>query len=65
MDDRDGRAAARAAGLNITGTVGVLERAAGQGLLDLGEAFEVLRATDFYSSPRVIDLALERFRNKR
>lgn len=62
MDDRDGRAAARQAGLNITGTVGVLELAARRALLDLEEAFDALRRTDFYISPHVLELALERFR---
>lgn len=62
MDDRDGRAAAKNAGLTVTGTVGVLDTAARQGLLDLEQAFVALRETDFYISPRVLELALERFR---
>ncbi|MEO1009579.1 MAG: DUF3368 domain-containing protein [Planctomycetota bacterium] len=65
MDDRDGRAAAVARGLDVTGTVGVLELAARRDMLDLAEAFVALKATDFYISPRVLELVLERFRAER
>ena len=40
----------------------MLEAAAREGILDLEMAFEALRKTDFYISPRVLELALERFR---
>ena len=38
IDESDGRSAARARNLQITGTIGVLQRAAENGLLDLAEA---------------------------
>lgn len=62
MDDRDGRAAARNAGLEITGTVGVLEAAARNGLIDLEEAFNALIETDFYISTRVLQEAISRYK---
>jgi len=51
MDERDGVAAARALGLNTVGTIGVLDRAARRGLLDLRQAVSRLRATNFRGSP--------------
>jgi len=37
LDDRDGRRIARQEGLRVAGTVGILERAAAAGLIDLPE----------------------------
>lgn len=47
MDDRGGVAVARRKGLAVTGTLGILDLAARLGLLDLGEAFARLQATNF------------------
>ena len=58
MDDRAGVAAARARGCLVTGTLGVLVEAAGQGLLDLTAAFAALRATNFHHSPALLDALL-------
>jgi len=46
---------------NVTGTAGVLERAAAQGMLDLKDAFERLKATDFWISGRLLDQRLQLF----
>lgn len=48
MDDWEGRQEAERRALTVTGTLGVLERAAEQGLLDLPTALARLQATNFY-----------------
>jgi predicted nucleic acid-binding protein len=65
MDDLDGRKAARSLGLTVIGTVGLLERAAEKGLIDLPEAVAKLRQTNFFISPGLLDAALERDRLRR
>ena len=47
MDDREGVAVARGKGLNVTGTLGVLDVAAHQGLVDFAEAMRKLERTNF------------------
>jgi predicted nucleic acid-binding protein len=47
MDDRDCVMLAREHGLNVIGTLAVLELAAARGLLDLQTVFRRLRATTF------------------
>lgn len=47
MDDREGVFAARSPGIEVTGTLGVLARAAKRNLLDLEEAFGRLKETNF------------------
>jgi predicted nucleic acid-binding protein len=54
IDDRLGRQAAIDRGLRITGTIGVLEMAAQRGLIDLQEAFERLKQTNFWLSPEFL-----------
>lgn len=48
LDDRAGVAAARARGLMVTGTLGLLVRGAQRGLLDLPTAFDALGRTSFH-----------------
>lgn len=52
MDDADGRKAARSMGLRVTGTVGLLLRAAKDGRLDFREAMDRLLAQGFRLSER-------------
>ena len=59
IDERGAAAAARGLGLNVVGTVGVLERAAENGLLNLREAFLRLRRTDFWVSERLLNERLK------
>jgi len=59
-DDKKARRVARERGLATTGAVGVLELAAVRGHLDLRQALEKLRATDFNVSDTVLDAALAR-----
>jgi predicted nucleic acid-binding protein len=60
MDDRAGVAAARSHGLEATGTLGVLVRAASQNLVDLPQAVERLKATNFRYRPELLDTLLDR-----
>src|SRR5262245_25040884 len=58
LDDRDARREAVRQGLVISGTIGVLEHAAGRGLLDLSEAFRKVLATYFRDDRQLITQAL-------
>jgi len=60
VDDLRARRAAQRLGLNITGTIGVLELAAGRGLLDLQTALDRIRQTDFSVSDELLDAAIRR-----
>ena len=62
IDESDGRSAALARNLQITGTIGILQRAADQGLLDLADAFERIKQTDFWISPKLLDAELAKYR---
>lgn len=64
IDETDGRSAALARHLQITGTIGILERAAEKDLLDLAEAFTRIKQTDFWISEKLLDEVLERFRQQ-
>jgi len=55
MDDRAGVAAARARGLDVIGTVGVLDRAATRRLIDIAAVVARLKATNFRIRPAVLD----------
>jgi predicted nucleic acid-binding protein len=58
MDDRAGVAAARARGLNAIGTLGLLQRGARRGLLDLPGALARLVATNFRVRQELLDTLL-------
>lgn len=62
LDEREGRREASALGLHFAGTVGVLERAAERGLLDLDVAFQRLTATNFRIDRVYLEEALKRDR---
>jgi predicted nucleic acid-binding protein len=64
IDDRQGAAAARQKGFAITGTLGVLDLAAGRGLVNLADACARLRATNFRYSPRMIETMLDQHRKR-
>jgi predicted nucleic acid-binding protein len=59
MDDRNGVRAARSKGFRVIGTLRVLELAARRGLLDLSEAFERIKRTNFRYRQEVMDELLE------
>lgn len=58
MDDRAGVAAARAKGLDVIGTVGILDRAAARRLIDIADAVARLRATNFRIRPALLEALL-------
>ena len=58
IDEKFGRRVAMECGLAIRGTVGVLEEAASRKLIDLSEAFERLKTTDFRISAEFLDARL-------
>jgi predicted nucleic acid-binding protein len=58
MDEREGVEEARRLGLTVTGTLGVLDRAAERGLIELGSAIALLRQTNFRIDPRLLDRLL-------
>lgn len=60
LDDGAARHKARAAGLRVTGTIGILERAAAENLVDLPSAFERLQRTTYYAPLDILRAALER-----
>jgi predicted nucleic acid-binding protein len=67
MDDREGTEEARRLGLAVTGTLGILDRGAERGLIDLAPAIARLRQTNFRISPVLLDrlLAIDALRKKR
>lgn len=60
LDDQKARRFAQREGLPITGTLGILELAAAQGLLTLSETVQRLQATDFRLANYLLEEALER-----
>ena len=63
MDDRAGVALARSLGFAVTGTLGLLARAAKRGLLDLSVAFEALKSTNFHAKQELLDALLASWRD--
>ncbi|SRR5712691_3294670 len=60
IDEEDGRQAARSRALTVTGTLGVLERAAERGLLDLPSTLSQLLTTTFRVRDELIQGMLAR-----
>lgn len=63
IDDRKGVAVAVSKGLQVSGTLGLLMRAARRDMLDLADAFERLKGTNFRYRPEMLE-ALLRQHNK-
>jgi predicted nucleic acid-binding protein len=55
MDDMDGRREAERRRLAVTGTVGILRAAAAEGLVNLKDALQRLRRTNFHLSQELYD----------
>lgn len=55
IDEVLGRKAAVARDIHITGTIGILEQAADHNLLDLKDAFDQIKNTDFWISHDWLD----------
>lgn len=60
MDDRRPRRIAVSLGLAVIGTIGILERASQEGLVDLPDAIQKLLSTDFYIDDELINAILRR-----
>lgn len=60
IDERDGRRVARDLGLSIAGTLGVLDTAAADGLVDAASAADRLRDTSFRASEELYQWLVER-----
>ncbi|TXM64895.1 DUF3368 domain-containing protein [Methylobacterium sp. WL103] len=60
MDDRAGVGAARARGVAVTGTLGIIDLAARRRLLDVRDAVDRLRATNFRCRPMLFDALIAR-----
>ena len=60
IDERAGRAVAEDLGLAVTGTLGVLDVAATEGLVNVAEVIERLRATSFRAAPPLYRWLLNR-----
>jgi predicted nucleic acid-binding protein len=65
IDERKALLVAQALGLNVTGTIGVLELAATRNLLDLPAAISALRKTTFRCSEKLFDEAIRRHEQRR
>jgi predicted nucleic acid-binding protein len=59
MDDRQGTRAALASGLEVVGTMGILQRAALRGMVDLSDAFDRLKRTNFRYRQEIMDRLLD------
>jgi len=59
MDDREGVDEARRLGLTVTGTLGVLQRAAERRLVHLSTVIKRLQSTNFRANPEVIRALLQ------
>lgn len=62
VDDRAGVAAASASGLDVVGTIGLLDRAANRGLIEIGLVVGRLKATNFRYRPQLLDEVVTRHR---
>jgi predicted nucleic acid-binding protein len=60
IDEEDGRRAALARALTITGTIGLLERGAERGLIDLPSTLSRLLTTSFRVRDEIVQAALAR-----
>ena len=58
IDERLGRRVAKREQIQSYGTIGVLEKAAKEGLIDLAEAFERIKQSKFYISHKYLDSRL-------
>jgi predicted nucleic acid-binding protein len=64
MDNRAGVAAARAKGFSVVGTLGILDDAARNGLVDLAQALRQLRQTTFRRKDELLEALLKKHRRE-
>jgi predicted nucleic acid-binding protein len=61
LDEKAARQTATARGLNITGLLGVLDKGAAIGIVDMAESVARLQKTNFRASPRLLKTLLEKY----
>lgn len=61
IDERRGARVALSKGIEVTGTLGVLDRAARRGLIDIADSVERLKKTSFRYRPEMLSRILESF----
>jgi len=59
IDERKGTNAALKKGFEVTGTLGVLSRAASRGFVDLADSFARLKGTNFRHRQEIMDALLD------
>jgi predicted nucleic acid-binding protein len=64
IDEKDGRRIATERGIRVIGTIGVLELAAEQNLIELEATFEKVKATDFWLPEGFLDERIALFRQR-
>ena len=64
LDEKAARGSAAERGLRVTGTLGVLGEAATRGLVNLADAIDRLRMTNFRCSPALLKATIDRFGNR-
>lgn len=64
VDDRKARLDAQRLNLRTIGSLGVIERAAEAGLLELREVFDQIRKTDFHVTDDLLEQVLTRFERR-
>ena len=62
IDEREGFRVAQRKGLRVTGTLGLLDLAAGRGLIDFAEAIRKLERTSFRRPIGLLNVLLEKHR---
>ena len=60
IDDADARRVAAIQGIFVIGTLGLLEKAAERGFINLTQAFAKLQLTNFRVDPKLLQEALQR-----
>lgn len=64
LDEQAARTVASQRGLHVTGTLGVLNEAGAQGLVDIPEAVDRLRQTSFRAAPSLYKWLLDQHRQR-
>jgi predicted nucleic acid-binding protein len=65
IDERKGATVALSKGFEVMGTLGILDRAAERGLLDLADAFTRLKATNFRYRQEMLDDLLAKHKGRK
>ena len=68
INERDGRRAAKNAGVKVKGTIGVISDCIERHVLTVGVAVEILiifrdNPSEFWIDPKIIDIAIKRIKN--